>query len=184
MQNDREVGGGGGRDLTMKTALYVARLIHHDLCVAHAEAWQWWLGISGGNYKDGLIYVTPNAGGTDGELTDSRLLWTLGNFSRFIRPGAVRVGVSSPQADADDPAGLMVSSFFHEEGRLVTCVLVNMADRPCAVRLSVPGRAFRKCAVYLTSDQAGAALQPQAGADPLKQYEVPARSVVTWIGRY
>jgi O-glycosyl hydrolase len=184
MQNDREIGGGGGRDLTMKTALYVARIIHYDLCVAGASAWQWWLGLSGGNYKDGLVYVTPNRDGTDGAVTDSRLLWTLGNFSRFIRPGAVRVGVSSPQADADDPEGLMVSAFLHEEGRLVTCVLVNMADRPCAVRLAVPGRALRKCAVYLTSDQTGATLQPQAGADPLKQYEVPARSVVTWIGRY
>ncbi len=184
MGNDREIGGGGGRDLTMKTALYVARVIHYDLCVAQASAWQWWLAMTCGDYKDGLVYVTPNAGKTDGEITDSRLMWTLGNFSRFIRPGAVRVGVSSPRADVDDPEGLMVSAYLHEAGRLVTCVLVNMADRPRPVRLEVPGLSVRKSGVYLTSDAAGATLSPQAGADPLKLYEVPARAVVTWVGRY
>ena len=30
MGNDKEIGGGGRKDLTMKTALYVARIIHHD----------------------------------------------------------------------------------------------------------------------------------------------------------
>ena len=184
MQNDREIGGGGGRDLTMKTALYVARVIHYDLCVAQASAWQWWLGMSCGDYKDGLVYVTPNADKTDGEIIDSRLLWALGNFSRFIRPGAVRVDVSSTQADVNDPKGLMVSAYLHEEGRLVTCVMVNMADQSCPVRLAVPGLSIRKSGVYLTSDAAGAKLLPQAGGHPLAGYEVPARSVVTWVGRY
>ena len=31
MSNDEEIGGGGGYDRTMKTALYVARIIHHDI---------------------------------------------------------------------------------------------------------------------------------------------------------
>ncbi len=184
MSNDREIGGGGRRDLTMKTALYVARVIHADLCAAQASAWQWWLAMTFGDYKDGLIYVTPNADKTDGELADSRLLWTLGNFSRFIRPGAVRVGVASPQADVDDPAGLMVSAYLHEEGRLVTCVLVNESEQPRLVRLAVPGVSIRKSGVYLTSDAPGATLQPKPGADPLAGYEVPARAVVTWVGRY
>mgnify|MGYP003585977641 CR=1 FL=1 len=184
MQSDREIGGGHGRDLTMKTALYVARVIHADLCIANASAWQWWLAMTFGDYKDGLICVTSNADKTDGSLADSRLLWTLGNFSRFIRPGAVRVGVSSPQADVDDPAGLMVSAYLHEEGRLVTCVLVNQSERSCPVRLAVPGVTVRKSGVYLTSDAPGATLRPQPGADPRTGYEVPARAVVTWVGRY
>ena len=184
MSKDKEVGGGSGRDLTMKTALYVARIIHYDLCVAQASAWQWWLGMSCANYKDGLVYVALNKDGGDGEITDSRLLWTLGNFSRFIRPGAVRVGVSSPQADVNDPEGLMVSAFLHEEGRLLTVVMVNMADRPRPVRLAVPGLVVQKSGVYLTSDFAEARLLPQAGADPVTRYDVPARSVVTWAGRF
>ena len=184
MSNDREIGGGGGKDLTMKTALYVARMIHFDLCVAQASAWQWWLGMTCANYKDGLVYVTPNRDGTDGEIADSRLLWALGNFSRFIRPGAVRVGVTCPQADVNDPEGLMVSAFLHEEGRLLTVVMVNMAEQPRPVRVVVPGLRVLKSGVYLTSDRAGACLLPQAGANPVAGYEMPARSVATWVGRF
>jgi len=184
MANDKEIGGGNGKDLGMRTALYVARIIHYDLCVAGASAWHWWLAMTASDYKDGLIYVTPQPGQQDGEISDSKLLWVLGHYSRFIRPGAVRIGVSSPQADVNDPEELMVSAYLHEGGRLVTCVLVNMAERPQPVRLVVPGLGIQKSGVYLTSDAAGAKLLPQAGADPLTKYEVPARSVVTWIGRY
>ena len=48
---------GGGRDLGMTTALYVARVIHTDLTMANAASWQWWLALSANNYKDGLIYL-------------------------------------------------------------------------------------------------------------------------------
>lgn len=184
MGNDKEVGGGGGRDLTMKTALYVARIIHCDLCVAGASSWQWWLGISGGNYKDGLVYVTPNKDGTDGAVVDSRLLWTLGNYSRFVRPGAVRVGVACPEANIDDPEGLLVSAFLHEAGRLLTVVMVNVSESPRRVRLSVPNLRLGRSGVYLTSDAPDARLQPQPGAAPLVGYTVPARAVVTWAVRY
>ena len=85
MSNDEEIGGGGGYDFTMKTALYVARVIHHDLCYADAESWSWWRAC-GGDYKDGLIRVYERQGRRGGDnvsekpsARDSRLLWTLGN---------------------------------------------------------------------------------------------------------
>jgi O-glycosyl hydrolase len=184
MGNDKEVGGGGGRDLTMRTALYVARVIHYDLCVAGASSWQWWLGVSCSDYKDGLVYVTPNKDGSDGAAADSRLLWALGNFSRFVRPGAVRVGVSCASADPDDPDGLMVSAYVHDAGRLLTVVLVNASDQARPVRLGAPDVKVRRSMVYLTSDAPDARLLPQPGADPLAGYEVPARAVVTWAARF
>ena len=85
MSNDEEIGGGGGYDFSMKTALYVARIIHHDLTYADAESWSWWRAC-GGNYKDGLIRVWNR----QQRARDSRLLWAMGNYSRFVRPGAVR----------------------------------------------------------------------------------------------
>ena len=45
------------RDLGMPMALDVARLIHADLALGNASAWQWWLAVSTGNYKDGLLYT-------------------------------------------------------------------------------------------------------------------------------
>ena len=94
MGNDEEIGGGHGFDRTMKTALYVARIIHHDIVYAGARSWQWWRAI-GGDYKDGLIreYTDPDL--QDGRVEDSKLMWILGNYSRFIRPGAVRMSVET-----------------------------------------------------------------------------------------
>ncbi len=184
MGNDREIGGGGGKDLTMKTALYVARIIHHDLCVAEASAWQWWLAMTNSDYKDGLIYVTPNADKTDGAIADSKLLWTLGNFSRFIRPGAVRVEVRAAQADINDPTGLMVSAYVNEQERTVTCVAINYSDIIQPIRLATAGVSVRSFVPYLTSDASGDNLKPQPPVAPLTRYDVPARAVVTWVGRY
>lgn len=71
MGNDEEIGGGNGYDRTMKTALYVARIIHHDIVYARAESWQWWRAI-GGDYKDGLIHEYT----TDDNFLDG----TIGKF--------------------------------------------------------------------------------------------------------
>jgi O-glycosyl hydrolase len=183
MGNDTPLGGGNGRDLTMKTALYVARIIHYDLCVAQASAWHWWLGLSFHDYKDGLVYVQPTADGTDGALSDSRLLWTLGNYSRFVRPGAVRVDVASAQADVDDANGVLVSAFLHAQGGLVTVVLVNESASPRTVNLVVKGAVVRSSRSYVTSDAAGDTLRPRGAAEPTAACEIPARAAVTWIGR-
>ena len=38
------------------------------------------------------MYVDKNK--IDGEFSDSKLLWALGNYSRFIRPEAKRIKVA------------------------------------------------------------------------------------------
>ena len=114
MSNDEEIHGGGGFDFSMEVALYVARVIHYDLTVANARSWQWWR-AAGGDYKDGLLrmYVKGERLGRGkgrveaNDVRDSKLLWTLGNFSRFVRPGAVRLEVKGDMS-AD---GLMLSAY-------------------------------------------------------------------------
>ena len=117
MGNDEEIGGGGGYDFTMQTALYVARVIHHDLVFANAESWSWWRAV-GGNYKDGLIRVYSNDHMRSGYAVDSRLMWALGNYSRFIRPGAVRYEVTS--TNEFNPYGVMCSA--------LTCRMYRTSD--------------------------------------------------------
>ncbi|GAH14044.1 unnamed protein product, partial [marine sediment metagenome] len=98
LQKNGEIGRGNGRDLGMATALYVARIIHHDLTITRARSWQWWTAITEVDYKDGLVYLDDGSekeGGKmgahipslqfNGVVRDSKLLWVLGNYSRFIR---------------------------------------------------------------------------------------------------
>ncbi len=180
MQNDEEIGGGHGFDTTMKTALYVARVIHHDLVYADAKTWQWWRSV-GGNYKDGLIYHRHNRrNGTD-SISDSRLLWALGNYSRFIRPGAVRLGVSrdgiSGEDAATDTRGLMCSAYRNTDGSTVV-VMINYSDTAHEAVID-PASGAKEMNLWRTSDVEGETLRHIGSAKAGKSVTFPPRSITT-----
>ena len=188
MGNDEEIGGGGGKDLTMKTALYVARVIHHDLVYANASAWQWWLAVTNGDYKDGLIYAEPDATNINGTFTDSKLMWALGNYSRFIRPGAIRLGVDAFNANNDsvpegdtDPYGLMVSAFQNSDGTPVV-VVINYQDKAKGFDLVWNGTRILSWKPYLTSDLPNNNLALQPTIYYGQKMNIPARSIITYVG--
>ena len=169
MGNDEEIGGGHKFDTTMKTAIYVARCIHHDMVYANASSWQWWRAI-GEDYKDGLLEDFGEETIKTGKLYESRLLWTLGNYSRFIRPGAVRI--SSTLSAGDNPTSLMSSSYKNADGNIVT-VLINYSDKEEVIKIK--GTTPKK--MYITSDAPGCKLRPMDLSGDV--VAIPARSVVT-----
>lgn len=140
LENSEDLGGGGGtRDFGMNTALYVARVIHADLTLANARSWQWWTALTNADYKDGLIYLdTGNPEDMynlesmkyDGQCHDSKLLWALGNYSRFVKPGMQRVSCSysTDKNIVEQFRDLMVSAYINEQGE-VTIVLINYTDK-------------------------------------------------------
>jgi len=169
MSNDEEIGGGGGYDFTMKTALYVARVIHHDLKYADAESWSWWRAC-GGDYKDGLIRVWDR----EHRSQDSKLLWAMGNYSRFVRPEAVRYEVSG----AEDPYGLMVTAYQNKDGHWV-CVAINYSSDTKDFNLKTSDGKRRRWQAYRTSDMEGENLKPLGENDG--QMKLSARSVTTFV---
>jgi hypothetical protein len=123
-------------------------VIYNDLAYANAAAWQWWLAISPYDYKDGLIYVDKSE--KDGRFWDSKKLWALGNFSRFVRPGMERVGVEVSEVRAAGDEGLLVSAFRDVFKRKLVVVLVNLSEGAREVSLEkVGGRGW--CS-YVTSE--------------------------------
>lgn len=188
MSNDEEIGGGGGFDRTMKTALYVGRIIHHDLVYAGAGSWQWWRAI-GGDYKDGLLREYSNREGTEGHVVDSKLLWVLGNYSRFVRPEAVRMAVTATDdagrtiAEGDtDPTGLMCTAYRNADGSWAVVVL-NYAETGREITLHVKDRKVKKWQPYLTTEGEGNNLLPTELVDNGGKAVVPARSAVTFVSR-
>ena len=139
---------GGPRDLGMAPALYLARTIHADLAVANATAWQWWLAISPYDYKDGLVYIDKNK--TDGNFYPSKMLWALGNYSRFVRPGAVRLAAQLDGSPAG-PGAPLVSAYRSADGRQLITVIVNDTDAPADLRLVLAGRQLGAGQPYVTS---------------------------------
>ena len=188
MGNDEEIGGGHGFDRTMKTALYVARIIHHDIVYAGAKSWQWWRAI-GGDYKDGLIREYTDEDLRDGRVEDSKLMWALGNYSRFIRPGAVRLTVSAfdkmknliPGGDTDQQ-GLMCSAYKNADGSYVI-VLINYAQAEKEFAIDKIDGNRVQWQVYRTSDIEGEDLMPVEKVKSGKTVRIPARSIITLLSK-
>ena len=167
MSNDGEVGGGGYRDMTMKTALYVSRIIHHDIVTAGATSWQWWTAVSPENYKDGLLFVDKDIKGTSNVYVP-KLLWAFGNYSRFVRPGAVRI-----EAESDDK-DILTSAYRNEDGSEVV-VIQNHRDSPVSLDIS----SDVVYTGYLTSDAAEDNLR--CIGDVTSGTVIPARSIITLV---
>lgn len=176
---------GSGRDLGIDPALYIARTIHYDLTVAGASAWQWWLAVSPYDYKDGLVYI--DKGTTDGRIFASKMLWAMGHYSRFIRPGMQRVGVtrSDGARPQDTWDGVLVSAYDNRADGCVVAVLVNQTHSPKRVTLKVnalpQSRTVSAWIPYVTTAADSLKACKSVAAD--STLHIPARSLVTLVGR-
>lgn len=162
---------GNKRDLGIDAALYLASVIHTDLTVANASAWQWWTAISAYDYKDGLIYIDKNK--TDGNFYTSKMLWAMGNYSRFIKSGAVRIDatVSSP---ASKP--LLVSAF--KDGKNIVVVIVNPNAADVVAGFDTGNTRVQFTSSYLTSQTDELKARKIDGSKII----IPSRSVITLTG--
>jgi len=176
-------GYGNGRNLDIDPALWVARVIHYDLTVAEASDWQWWLAVSPYDYKDGLVYVDKSQ--AEGRYYESKMLWAMGNFSRFIRPGMTRVMVRrSDNATADATIeDLMVSAYWKKDDGTVVAVFVNRAYQDRPVKLDFLGADVGSLIPYVTRGSSNSKdnLTAYCALSPEDTVAIPARSVVTLV---
>ncbi len=174
---------GSGRDLGIDPALWMARVIHCDLTIAEASDWQWWLGVSPYDYKDGLVYVTKST--LTGNYYESKMLWAMGNFSRFIRPGMKRIEVQrSDKAGAEETVeDLMASAYWGKDDGVVVVVFVNRANEDRVVRLDLVGADVASLVPYVTKGNSDGTdnLTAYRRLDPEDAVAIPARSVVTLV---
>lgn len=160
----KEENGTNGMTIAYGTAM--AQVIVDDLTILNAKEWDWWLGCSYGVYPDGLVYINAD---NHKEIKTSKRLWCLGNFSKFIDEGAVRVACSS---GVDT---LSCCAFVNTDGSTVV-VYVNNTDTDAETVLSCA----KNYSVYTTS--AIYNLEKTAvGTAGDVTVSVPAKSVVTVV---
>lgn len=198
-QNPDNPNGGGCKDFGMDYALYVSRIIHHDMTVANAASWQSWTAFSEGDYKDVLMYIgdaslvypgwkadKPMAETckTDGYFLTTKYMWALGNYSFFVRPGMVRIAqVGEDNMDKVSIAkGIMASAYVDDENHKLVVVLVNYGTESSKVKINIDGlpRKYNdsEFSVYETSSRADLKYQ---GIWKNGDIIVPARSVITLV---
>lgn len=195
LERNGEIRGGRGRDLGMPTALFVARIIHNDLCIANAVSWQWWTALSQCDYKDGLIHLDDGKcrGMTDprsalndslkydGFVRETKLLWALGNYSRFVRPGMVRIHAQADRAGSleEQSRDLMVSAFLDPDSDQAVVVLVNQAN--AEKNLNLRGNLLKgkrsPADLYLTSEESDL----EHSTVSWDSFSIPSHSIATLV---
>ncbi|MEQ9202957.1 MAG: glycoside hydrolase [Cyclobacteriaceae bacterium] len=176
LENNEEING-NGRDLGMNPALYMARVIHADLVYANAAVWHWWLAVSPYDYKDGLIYIDKNK--NDGQYYTSKLLWGLGNYSHFIRPGSKRIAIkrNDEVSEVDNLNGLMQSAYL-VDGEIVV-VFVNQKNESAEVKFEITSGAYDTVEMYQTSSSRDLSLVRTYTKD--EPVIIGGRSIVTCV---
>jgi O-glycosyl hydrolase len=168
------------RDLGMNMALGVARLIHADLVLSSASAWHWWLAVSRYDYKDGLIYTNWRGVEMQESIIESKTLWALGNFSRYVRPGMQRVEL---QGDKHSFDALLGSAYVDSTSGKLVLVYINCSKEPQTVKWTIQaaqGSRPTTFSRFITS--ATGNLEPQPAVAATDAVEIPAQSVVTFVG--
>ncbi|WP_207423811.1 glycoside hydrolase [Desertivirga brevis] len=166
-------------------ALFLAKVIHHDIAIGNAAAWQLWNVYEPGSAEFDTQYylmaLRPNKDHTDGEFAITKNLWALGNYSRFIRPGMKRVSISRSDnmPELKQAQDLMVTAYTGGKDKLVM-VAINYTGQSRPVKLNASNfGALKTYRTYTTS--AGSDLE----ASPVKKVTpsiiLEPRSVTTII---
>ncbi len=168
-----------GRDLGMGYALTVARVMWADFTVSGDSAWDWWLAVSDGRYEDGLLYTNWRRPGDDESVIIPKMFWAFGNYSRFVRPGMVRVELAG---DKHELQGLEGSAWVDKKTGRVVVIYVNTSSAAQTVRLTVKNGSVAGWTPYVTSDAAGDDLRKRDAVGGGSDVQLPGRSVVTLVG--
>jgi len=152
----------------MPTALNMAESIHNDLTRANLNAWHYWWLWAGG---------TSGVFNTDTNVWTKRL-WVLGNYSRFVRPGYMRVSTSGSA-----PSDVLISAYTNTADGTVVVVAVNLNTSASSVSLFISDAAPCSVTPWVTSDTDNiAAKTPITVTDARFTASLEPRSVTTFVG--
>jgi glucuronoarabinoxylan endo-1,4-beta-xylanase len=151
-----------------------AQHIFTGLTSANLNAFLYWWGAigSGTNDNEGLLQLNGSS------VTTSGRLWAFANYSRFIRPGAVRIGSSSGDSN------LQVSAYRNSNGT-VSIVVLNSASSAITASYSLQNLSVANGTTvtpYLTNSSSHTAQQGTTSVSGGSfSASIPARSLVTYV---
>ncbi len=157
-----------GDDSSIGNGIYYAERIYLFLTVAEVNAWHyWWLNA----------YSTSNEGLMDTNANPTKRMFALGNYSRFVRPGFYRIGVSNN-------ASTFVSAYKDPASANFAIVAVNPVSATVTQIFNLSGFSAGAVTPWITSVDQSLSSQadvPVSGSS--FSYSIPAASVVTFVGQ-
>jgi O-glycosyl hydrolase len=162
-------------DGTDASGLTWAQHIFAGLDSANLNAFLYWWGSttpSENGDNEGLIQINGST------VTPSGRLWAFGNFSDFVRPGAVRIGASTSDSN------LTMDAFKNTNGT-ISVVVLNTGSAADSVTYSLAGTGTPNGATvtpYLTNSSSSVAAQATTSVSGgAFSSTIPARSLETYV---
>jgi len=166
---ETEVSQLGGETSDIGNGVYYAQRLFLFMTVAQANAWHYWWIIPYGS-ETGLM--TQNAGPT-------KRMFTIGNYSRFVRPNNYRIDATSSQPSA------LISAYKDTNSAAFAIVVVNTnAGTDVIQTFNLTNFTAAVVTPWITS--ASLSLAPQTPVNITNAsftYDIPAMSVVTFAGQ-
>ncbi len=168
-----------GPSIDIENGVAVARWIHSALTVGEASAWlYWWYEAYYQDDNEGLAYIRSDTESNLDPNTIAKRYYTMGNFSRYIRPDVFH----AVQMAGPSPDDVMVSAYKGDNGEVVV-VAINETNQPVEIPIAITGGAAPAAMVpHLTSANEnwaeGAAVPVMDGSF---QADLPAMSVTTFV---
>jgi len=159
----------GVSDPTIKDGLQWAKLMHDHLTVSEVNAWFYWWGACYKPNGESLIPLDVK----NRTYSTTKRLFTFSNFSRFIRPGYVRL--DCPPAPSP---GVNVSAFRSENGESLVVVAINSNDAAQEIEYRLEGCETTSFTPFRTSATEDLA---RLESIPSLKVTLPARSVTTFL---
>jgi O-glycosyl hydrolase len=188
-------GGGYGQqyDPTITGGLTLANTVYNDFAYGDDSAFQWWTAISpelgcdptsssscatsvnSSGWNDGLLYYDPNyASNGDQSLYATKRFYVLAQYSRYVRPGAVRYGISG------SPSGVQTMAFWQNNAWTIVATNTNTSSTSFSLNLN-SGTLTSQGAYRTSSTQNVASVSAPSISGSAISTSLPAQSVSTFI---
>jgi glucuronoarabinoxylan endo-1,4-beta-xylanase len=166
---ETEVSQLGGETSDIANGLYYAQRVYLFMAVAQADAWHYWWIVPFGS-ETGLM--TQSAGPT-------KRMFTIGNYSRFVRPNFYRVNATSSQPSA------LISAYKDSNSTSFAIVVVNTNVATDVIEtFNLANFTAASVTPWITSASLSLAAQALVSITNASfTCTIPAMSVVTFVGQ-
>jgi hypothetical protein len=159
---DWHTNGGVGEGLTWAQTIYKA------IVGANVSGYLYWIGAETGAKNSALISISGST------ITPSKRLWAFAMYSRFVRPGAVRVGTSG------SGTGLQFAAFKNKDGT-VAVIVINSGSSAQTVNVAPSGFSASSVKAYITDNSNAVGTLSSTLSGGQASANVPAYSMVTFV---
>jgi glucuronoarabinoxylan endo-1,4-beta-xylanase len=127
----------------LRDGLYWAKVLHTHVAENNTNAWLYWWAVSFPRSGQGMVHLDSQ----NKTYTVDKRLYTMGNYSRFVRPGYIRV-----QTNSELSAGVLVSAYKSEPDKKLVVVVINENINPRELELNLAGVNALSAAPWRTSE--------------------------------